>query len=144
MSIRQISVFLENKPGKLSEMTALLAKEKIDIRALSLAETKDFGIARMITSNADETVRILRQGNYLADFSPVLAYAVPDTPGGLDRLLAAFNEAKVNIEYMYAFLSGKKSDQAYMIFRVAGTEKAETALRDLGLNSLTQQEIQGL
>lgn len=144
MSIKQISVFLENKPGKLQEMTALLAENNIDLRALSLAETKDFGIARMITDDAFETANVLREGNYIANFSPVLVYAVPDEPGGLAKLLTAFNEAKVNIEYMYAFLGGKESKHAYMIFRVTHTNDSEAALKAQGLRSLTQDEIMNI
>ena len=126
MSVRQISVFLENRPGKLSEMTALLAGKGIDIRALSLAETKDFGIVRMIIADAAEAESVLREAGFIAKYTPVLAYAVPDEPGGLSRLLEGFDKAGVNIEYMYAFLGGKDADHAYMIFRVANTTAAET------------------
>ncbi len=141
MSVKQISVFLENKPGKLNEMTALLAASNIDIRALSLAETKDFGIARMIVDDAFATVNVLQAGDFIAKLTPVLAYAVPDEPGGLSKLLIAFTEAGVNIEYMYAFLGGKDIDHAYMIFRVADTSNAEKALAARGLAPLTQEEI---
>lgn len=141
MSIKQISVFLENKPGKLSEMTALLAANNIDMRALSLAETKDFGIARMIVDDAFEAANVLKNGDFIANFSPVLAYAVPDEPGGLNKLLCAFNDSGVNIEYMYAFLGGKVSSHAYMIFRVADTSAAEAALTAKGLRAITQEEI---
>lgn len=141
MSIKQISVFLENKPGKLSEMTALLAANNIDLRALSLAETKDFGIARMIVDDAFEAANVLKNGDFIANFSPVLAYAVPDEPGGLNKLLCAFNDAGVNVEYMYAFLGGKDTAHAYMIFRVENTADAEAVLSAKGLKSLTQEEI---
>ncbi|MCH5197446.1 MAG: ACT domain-containing protein [Oscillospiraceae bacterium] len=141
MSIKQISVFLENKPGKLSEMTALLAENNIDLRALSLAETKDFGIARMIADDAFEAANVLKNGDFIANFSPVLAYAVPDEPGGLNKLLCAFNEAGVNIEYMYSFLGGNDSSHAYMIFRVADTSAAEAALAAKGLRAVSQEEI---
>ena len=141
MSIKQITVFLENKPGKLSDMTALLAANNIDIRALSLAETKDFGIARMIVDDIYEAAAVLRDGDFIANFSPVLAFAVPDEPGGLNKLLNAFNEAKVNIEYMYAFLGGKDTSHAYMIFRVSHTDNAEAALVAKGWEPLSQEEI---
>ena len=143
MSIKQISVFLENKPGKLCEMISLLARNGIDLRALSLAETKDFGIARMITDDAFETANILRNGNYLANFSPVLAFAVPDEPGGLAHLLAEFNAAKVNIEYMYSFLHAADQSRAYMIFRVTHTNDSEAKLIARGLKPLSQEEILG-
>ena len=141
MSIQQISVFLENKPGRLQQMTQLLAEHNIDLRALSLAETKDFGIARMITDDAYETANVLRDGSYIANFSPVLAFAVPDEPGGLAKLLSAFNDAKVNIEYMYAFLGSRESKHAYMIFRVTHTKESETALIARGLKPLSLDDI---
>ena len=141
MSIRQISVFLENRPGKLYELTGLLARHGIDMRALSIAETTDFGIARLIVNDAYGAAQVLREGQFIAQFSDVLAFAVPDEPGGLYRLLGEFNAAQVNIEYMYAFLGGKRG-QAYMIFRVTNTEIAEKALVERGLKSLTLEEIE--
>ena len=140
MSIKQISVFLENRPGKLDEMCALLAKNNIDLRALSLAETKDFGIARMIVDDAYGTVNVLKEHDFIAKFTPVLGYAVPDEPGGLSKLLSAFTAAGVNIEYMYAFL-GSQNGHAYMIFRVSGTDAAEAALGAMGWKPLTQEQI---
>ena len=141
MSIKQISVFLENRPGKLDEMCAILAKNNIDLRALSLAETKDFGIARMIVDDAFTTANVLKENDFIAKFTPVLAFAVPDEPGGLSRLLTAFTAAGVNIEYMYAFLGGGSAGRAYMIFRVAHTDAAEAALAAQGWKPLSQQEI---
>ena len=141
MSIKQLSVFLENKPGKLYELTALLADQQIDMRALSIAETTDFGIARLIVNDAYRAAQVLREGQFIAQFSDVLAFAVPDEPGGLHNLLKEFNDARVNIEYMYAFLGGEPG-RAYMIFRVTDTAKAEQALTARGLKSLTLAEIE--
>ena len=141
MSMKQLSVFLENRPGKLYELTKLLADNGIDMRALSIAETTDFGIARLIVSDVYRTAQVLREGQFIAQFSDVLAFAVPDEPGGLHNLLSEFNAAQVNIEYMYAFLGGEKG-QAYMIFRVTDTEAAEKALTERGLTSLTLAEIE--
>ena len=141
MSIKQLSVFLENRPGKLFELTALLAEKGIDMRALSIAETTDFGIARLIVNDAYGAAQVLREGQFIAQFSDVLAFAVPDEPGGLHHLLGEFNAAQVNIEYMYAFLGGKRG-QAYMIFRVTNTEIAEKTLVERGLKSLTLEEIE--
>ncbi|MCR5041687.1 MAG: acetolactate synthase [Clostridia bacterium] len=141
MSVKQISVFLENKPGKLSEMTELLAANNIDIRALSLAETKDFGIVRMIVDDVYEAVNVLKDGEFIAKLTHVLAYAVPDEPGGLNKLLAAFNAAKVNIEYMYAFLGGEDSKHAYMIFRVSDADASAAAVAANGYKALSQDDI---
>ena len=141
MSIKQISVFLENRPGKLKNMTGVLAQAGIDMRALSLAETKDFGIARIIVDDVFEAVNVLKEADFVASLTSVLAVAVPDEPGGLDKLLAYFNEAEVNIEYMYAFLGGNDAKHAYMIFRVADTKAAEAKLAGKGLRILTQEDI---
>ena len=143
MSIKQISVFLENKPGKLFELTRLLADNGIDMRALSIAETTDFGIARLIVGDAYGAARVLREGQFIAQYSDVLAFAVPDEPGGLHRLLGAFNDAQVNIEYMYAVLGGEKG-RAYMIFRVTDTEAAERALTERGLQPLAPEEMEAI
>lgn len=142
MSIKQISVFLENKPGTLKEMTSVLAANQIDMRALSLAETKDFGIARLVVDDAFRAVRILKDANFVASLTPVLAVAVPDEPGGLDKMLQIFSETGVNIEYMYAFIGNGQTRSAYMIFRVANTKFAEMALSGKGLKLLNQEDIQ--
>ena len=141
MSIKQISVFLENKPGKLKNMTGVLAQAGIDMRALSLAETKDFGIARIIVDDVFEAVNVLKDADFVASLTSVLAVAVPDEPGGLDKLLQIFSDAQVNIEYMYAFLGSKDTKHAYMIFRVADTKAAEAKLSGKGLKILTQEDI---
>ena len=140
MSIKQLSVFLENRPGKLFELTKLLAERNIDMRALSIAETTDFGIARIIVDDADKAAQVLQEGQFIAQFSDVLAFAVPDEPGGLHNLLSEFNAAQVNIEYMYAFLGGEPG-RAYMIFRVSDTAASEAALTARGLRSLSLDEI---
>ena len=130
MSIKQISVFLENKPGTLKKMTGVLAAKKVDMRALSLAETKDFGIARIIVDDVFEAVNILKDADFVAKLTSVLA-----------QLLSIFSEAEVNIEYMYAFLGGSDVKSAYMIFRVADTKGAEARLTKKGLRVLTQEDI---
>lgn len=138
MSVNQVSVFLENKPSTLNKMTEVLSAHKINIRALSLADTSEFGIVRMIVNDVFEAVNILRENNFVAILAPVLAYAIADEAGDLNNLLKKFTEANVNIEYMYAF-AGK--ERAYMIFRVNETKKAEAYLVGKGLKSLTQEEI---
>jgi len=138
MSVNQVSVFLENKPGTLNKLTEVLAVNKINIRALSLAETSEFGIVRMIVNDVFEATNVLKENHFVATLTPVLAYGIADEAGDLNNLLQNFSEADVNIEYMYAF-AGK--EQAYMIFRVNDTKKAEALLKSKGLNSLTQEEI---
>ena len=138
MSVNQVSVFLENKPGTLNKMTEVLASHNINIRALSLAETSEFGIVRILVNDVFEATNILRENNLIAILTPVLAYEIEDKAGYLNNLLKKFSEANVNIEYMYAF-AGK--ERAYMIFRVNDTKKAEALLNSKGLKSLTQEEI---
>ena len=141
MSIKQISVFLENKPGTLKKLTSVMAKNNIDMRATSLAETKDFGIARIIVDDALGVVNVLKDNDFVASLTPVLAVEIPDEAGGLDKLLDVFAEAEVNIEYMYAFPSRSAAGNAYMIFRVADTKAAEAKLTGKGLKILTQEDI---
>ena len=143
MSVMQISVFLENKPGTLKKMTGVLAANKIDMRATSLAETKDFGIARLVVDDALSAVNTLKENNFVASLTPVLAIEIPDEMGGLDKLLTVFDEAKVNIEYMYAFSGGSNKDHAYMIFRVSDTKNAEAKLAaNKTIKMLTQEDLE--
>ena len=144
MSIKQISVFVENKPGALSAMTQVLAEQGVDMRALSLAETKDFGIVRLIVDNVYEATTVLKDAGYVHSVTPVLGVAIPDTPGGLNKVLQVLTNAKVNVEYMYAFLGGKDVDHAYMIFRVADNAAASAALAAQGIQVVEQEEIEKL
>ena len=144
MSIKQISVFLENKPGTLDNLMAVMAGANIDLRALSLAETKDFGIARIIVDDVLAAVGVLKDADFVASLTSVLAVAVPDEPGGLDKMLQIFADAKVNIEYMYAFIGGADTKHAYMIFRVTDTKDAEAKLKNKGLRIMTQEEMANL
>ena len=123
MSVKQISVFLENRPGALKAMTGVLAENQIDMRAFSLAETSEFGIARIIVDDVYKTTTVLKDAGFVHSITPVIGVALSDTPGGLDSVLQILADAQVNIEYMYAFLGGKENT-AYMIFRVADDAKA--------------------
>ena len=130
MSFRQISVFLENRPGALLEMTETLYANSIDMRAFSLAETSDFGIARIIVDDVEKTAAILREAGYILSITPVIAVEVPNEPGGLRRTLRTLSEVNVNVEYMYARV-------AMMVFRVADIDKAVTALESAGIREVT-------
>ena len=144
MSMKQISVFVENKPGALYALTAVLAQGQIDMRALSLAETKDFGIVRLIVNDLYKATTLLKDAGYVHSLTPVVGVAIPDVPGGLNRVLQVLTDAKVNVEYMYAFLGGKDMDHAYMIFRVADDKAAETALASRGIRVLDQEQVERL
>ena len=144
MSMKQISVFVENKPGALYALTAVLAQGQIDMRALSLAETKDFGIVRLIVNDLYKTTTLLKDAGYVHSLTPVVGVAIPDVPGGLNRVLQVLTDARVNVEYMYAFLGGKDVDHAYMIFRVADDKATETALASRGIQVLDQEQVERL
>lgn len=143
MSVKQISVFLENKPGALLSMTQVLAENQIDMRALSVAEASDFGIARIIVDDVYKTTTVLRDAGFVHNVTPVLGVALPDVPGGLDQILRILAEAGVNVEYMYAFL-GRKRGRAYMIFRVPDNAKASAALTARGVKPVEEEEISSL
>ena len=142
--INQISVFVENRPGALRSMTAVLAENGIDMRAFSLAETSDFGIARIIVDDVYKTTTALRDAGFVHSVTQVLGVALSDAPGGLDAVLRTLAEADVNVEYMYAFLGGKKGKEAYMIFRVADNTKASAALAAKGVKQVEQEEMASL
>ena len=138
MSVKQVSVFLENKPGTLNKLTKVLADHDINIRALSLADTSEFGIVRMLVGDVFKTTNVLNEANFVAIFTPVLVYTISDEAGSLDQLLQKFTEENVNIEYMYAFAGKQK---AYMIFKVSDPKASEIKLVARGLRSLTQEEL---
>ena len=143
MSVKQISVFLENKPGALLAMTKALADNQVDMRAFSLAETSDFGIARFLVDDTYKTTMVLREAGFIHSVSSVLAVALSDAPGGLHQALTLLANANVNVEYMYAFLGGKKGG-AYMIFRVADEKAAAIALSSGNIRMVEQDELSEL
>lgn len=144
MSVKQISVFLENKPGVMGSMTEILAKNNIDMRALSLAETNDFGIVRIIVDDVYKATTVLKDEGFIHNVTPVLGVAIPDEPGGLNKVVQILGEAAINVEYMYAFLGGEKAQHAYMIFRVQDLKAATSALAAKGIQCVDQDEIENL
>lgn len=140
MTVKQISVFVENRPGSLADFTKVMAEHNLDMRALSLAETPDFGILRMIVEDSYETACALKDAGYVCSITPVLAVAIPDRPGGLYNIVKILGEHKINIEYMYAFNS-RKTDTAYMVFRVEDNEKAVEVLSKDGIKLISQDEL---
>ena len=144
MSIKQISVFVENKPGSMNAMTDVLASNNIDMRALSLSEAADFGIVRIIVDNVYAATTVLKDAGYIHSITPVVGVAIPDTPGGLNKVLQVLTDAQVNVEYMYAFLGGKDAEHAYMIFRVQDDSAATAALAAKGIKVVDQEEMENL
>ena len=144
MKVQQISVFLENKPGALSAMTGVLAQNGIDMRAFSLAEASDFGIARVIVDDVYKTATVLKDAGFVSSVTPVVGVAIPDIPGGLHKVLELLNEEGINVEYMYAFLGGRQSQGAYMIFRVEDDKRAVAVLRSKGIRVVEAEELEEL
>ena len=143
MSVKQISIFLENKPGFLAEVTKVLGQNNIDMRAFSLAESNDFGIARIIVDDVYKTTTVLKDAGYINSVIDVLAVPLPDVPGGLSQVLKVLGDAQVNVEYMYAF-TGASAGSAYVVLRVDDSGKAEAALTGGGVTLLTDAEMKAI
>ena len=131
MLINQISVFLENKPGKLSEFVNLLADNKIDLEALSIAEAQDYGVARIIVDKPAELKELLAEKGWPCTSTPVLAANVPDEPGSLTKILSVLADSNVSIEYSYAFFS--RNSGPCVVLRVEDNEVAQKLLNDAGI-----------
>jgi hypothetical protein len=140
MTVKQLSVFVENKAGQLAEFTKVLKQNGIDMRALSIAETPDFGILRVIVDDSYKAACVLKEADYIFSITPVLAVAIADETGGLDKILNILAENNINLDYTYAFISRKK-DVAYMIFRVDDNEKALEVLLKNGIKPVCQDEL---
>lgn len=143
MTVKQISVFLENRPGALAEFTKILEKSSIDLRALSLAESEDFGIVRVIVDDPYKTIRILKEEGYICSVTKVIAVEIADKPGSLVRMLNVLGDNNVNLEYSYAFLA-KKANSAFMILRVADNDKAIKVLTQNGIRPICHEDMEGL
>jgi len=144
MSVKQISIFLENKPGRMCEMTEVLAANKINMRALSLAETEGFGIVRIIVDDVYDATTVLKDAGYINKLTSVVVVELPDVPGGLNKILKVFAEAQINLDYMYALSAETSRDKAYMVFRVSDHKAAEAALLRAGIRVVSQEEISTL
>ena len=138
--VYQISAFLENRAGQFAEITKILAENGIDLRAISIAETADYGILRMIVGNAEKTTSILMQHGYLLSMTPVLVISVPDQPGGIAPVLATLAEGNIDIEYMYSLFTHVEG-KAYIVFRVSETEKFTSLLASHGITPCTSEEL---
>ena len=143
MSVRQISVFLENKKGRLAEVTRTLSHEKINIRALSLADTADFGVLRIIVDNPDRSLAILKSHGFVAQVTEVVAVEVEDRPGGLSRILEVLDHDNVNVEYMYAYVQ-KSRENAIVICRIDDRERALQILQKNGIATLSAEALKAL
>ena len=143
MKVEQISVFLENKPGALSEVTQILGESGVNIRALSLADTKDFGILRLIVNDNEKARQTLDQKGFTVRKTDVVAVEVPDRPGGLAAIMKILAEAKINVEYLYAFVQ-QSGQNAIIIFRFDETDRAIAVLSEKKVPILEGKKVYAL
>ncbi|OFW60154.1 MAG: amino acid-binding protein [Candidatus Solincola sediminis] len=140
MKVRQISVFLENKSGRLLEACKSLAEAQVNIRALSIAETADYGVLRLIVNDPDTAMRVMVENKFTVSETEVIAVEVPDRPGGLAAVLAPLYETNVNIEYLYCFVE-KSGESAMVVFRVEKLDEAIKALQAGGYNVMREEDV---
>ncbi|MDR1820181.1 MAG: acetolactate synthase [Methanobrevibacter sp.] len=139
--IKQLSVFIENKEGRLKKAIDILSMANINIRALSIADTSKFGILRLIVQDLSKAKKILEENNFLVKETDVLAVEIPDEPTGLNKILNMLDKSKINLEYLYAFV-GSKNNQAIVIIRVENIEEGLKALNNGDANILSQKDIE--
>jgi len=145
MKVMQISIFLENKSGRLSDVTRVLGDHGINIRALSLADTTDFGILRLIVNDTDKANKVLKENGFTVGKTEVIAVEVDDRPGGLAKILQILNKDNINVEYMYAFVE-RSQDNAVIIFRFddQNLDKAIKLLKGAGITVLDAEKVYSL
>jgi hypothetical protein len=143
MKITQISVFLENKKGRLYEVCSVLGKNNVNIYALTIAETESFGVLRIVVDKSDLAVKVLKQNNFVANITEVVAVEVADQPGGLAAVLKILVDNDISVEYMYGFVE-KFSDKAILVFRFEDTDKAQKILIGSNIKIVTKKEIEDL
>jgi len=143
MYTKQVSVFLENKKGRLAEVTKLLTDEGINIRALSLADMADFGVLRLIVNDRARCMQVLKSHDFVAQETDVIAVEIEDKPGGLNRILAVLDRDGINIEYIYAFLE-KSGANAIMVCKIDDARRAVETLQKNGITILPEAVVQNL
>ena len=143
MAIKQITVFVENRQGALVEITDILAKNDVNLRALSIAETQDFGILRLIVNDEESAEKTLVDAGYLIKVTDVVGVKISDEPGKLTSALAVLDKAGINMEYLYAFMS-RTEKHAYVVLRVEDNEIAEKILTDAGFKIVTTADVNKL
>ena len=140
MKVEQISIFIENKSGRLAEIARILGETGINIRALSLADTTDFGILRLIVNDREKAKQVLKEKGFTVSKTEVVAVEVPDRPGGLSEILRSLDRESINVEYMYAFVE-RCGENAVIIFRFDETEKAIATLLNTGFTILDGERL---
>jgi hypothetical protein len=140
MFIKQLSIFVENKPGRLATITNILKENDIDIRALSVADTRDFGIMRLIVDNPEKAEKVFKEAGCTVSLTNVIAIGIEDRPGGLAEAMDVLYANNISVEYMYAFIS-KTDNTAFVILRVENNDKAFEALKENNIQILKPDDI---
>ncbi len=140
MKVKQVSVFLENRAGRMAEVARLLGNRNINIRALSIADTAGYGILRLIVNDVKKAECVLREAGFTVDLTDVIALEIPDRPGGLADVLDTLNQAGISIEYLYAFVE-KSADKAVVVFRFEDTDAMLKIIHTLGITALTAEQV---
>jgi hypothetical protein len=143
MTVEQLSIFLENKSGRLAEVASVLTEAGINIRALYLADTADFGILRLIVNATEKARQVLKENGFTVEKTKVVAIEVPDKPGGLSGILTTIKKEGINVEYMYAFVE-KSGENAIVIFRFDELEKSIDILQKAGVKIMEGEELSAL
>lgn len=140
MSVKQISIFMENRPGRISAVTRLLGDNGIDIRAMSLADTTDFGILRVVVNDADKCMSVLSNAGFSARATKVVAAALEDKPGGLASVMETLYENNIGVEYMYSFIT-REDGKAYVMLRVDDNDFTSSVLTEKGFKLLEESDL---
>lgn len=140
MAIKQLTVFVENRQGAMVAITDTLSKHNVNLRALSIAETEDFGILRLIVNDEETAEKVLREEGYLIKITDIVAVKIGDAPGKLSSALSVLDENKINIEYLYAFMA-RTEKHAYVVIRVEDNDAAESALISAGFHLVTNADV---
>ncbi len=140
MAVKQLSIYVENKVGALAQITSAMAQAGIDLRAISLADTKDYGILRVLCDDPDRAFLTLKEQGLTVSAREVLAFAVPDEPGGMSTIVTELSDGGINIEYVYA-ATNRDEKNAFVIMRVSDNDKAEAILREHGVKLLTKEDL---
>jgi hypothetical protein len=144
MFIKQLSVFVENKQGALARVMSLLSENGINMRAVSIADTQDFGILRVIVKEVDKAKEILKNNNIIVSVTEIIGVELSDKPGALTNVMAVLDAGQVNVEYVYAFVTPGKAESAYMAVRVGDNEKATAVLNAAGIHTLDQKDLEAM
>ena len=140
MSLKQLTIFVENKKGALVDITKTLADNNVNLRALSIADTQDFGILRLIVNDNDTATKALQDAGYLIKMTDVVGVKIGDQPGKLSMALDVLDKADINMEYLYAFMA-RTEKHAYVVLRVADNAEAEKVLEDAGFHMITDADV---